>query len=133
MSFDVVHVPGTPEPRLLSSATRAGGFIFLSGQGSVDLVAGKFIEDTFEGELRRTMENVQTVLRAAGADLSHVLRVGAYLRDESDLARYNELYLEYFKAPFPARTTVGNPFGYLKFELDCVAYVGDRGSGAHGG
>lgn len=122
MSFKVISVPGANTR--YSAATRAGDFIFLSGQASVNLKTGELVEDTFEGEVRRTMENTQTVLRAAGADLSDVVQVGAWLRDEADLPRFNELYEEYFTSPFPARTNVGNPFQHLKVKIDCIAYVG---------
>jgi 2-iminobutanoate/2-iminopropanoate deaminase len=113
---------GTPVPPLpYSPAVRVGNLVFVSGQASVD-AAGEIVTDTFEGEFRRTMENLRTVLAAAGCDFSHVVQCRSYVRDPANLARYNELYREYFRPPFPARTTLTNCLpADLKFELECVA------------
>src|SRR5437016_1776732 len=93
----------TPLP--FSPATKVGNLIFVSGQASTD-EAGVVVSDTFEVEFRRTMENLQRILRACGSDLAKVARVNAYLKNETDWEQYNRLYREYFKPPFPARTTI---------------------------
>ena len=61
----VSHLPFSP-------AVQVGELIFVSGQASVD-ATGKIIPDTFEGEFRRSIENVRRVLEAAGSDLAHVV------------------------------------------------------------
>ena len=114
--------PDTPTSHLpFSPAVVFGDLVFVSGQASVD-AAGKIVSDTFEGEFRRSMENVRSVLRAAGSDLAHVVQTRNYVRDAEDLARFNELYREYFSAPFPARTTITNCLPpSLRFEIEAVA------------
>ena len=108
------HLPYSP-------CVRAGNLVFVSGQASVD-ATGQIVADTFEGEFRRTLDNLRKVLAAAGCDLSHVVQVRSYVRDAANVARYNELYREYFKPPFPARTTITNCLPpTLQFEMECVA------------
>ena len=116
--------PDTPVSSLpFSPVTRVGDLIFVSGQASVD-ATGKIVPDTFEGEFRRSLENMRAVLAAAGSDLAHVCSVRSYLRDPANLTLYNQLYREYFSAPFPARTTVTNCLPEtLQFEIECVAVV----------
>lgn len=122
MPFDVVTGPDLPKSHLpFSPATVAGGFVFLSGQASVD-DAGNIIEDTFEKEFRRTISNIQRILAAAGCTLADVCQVRSYVKDGADWAEYNKLYREYFKEPLPARTTITNCLGKVKFEMDVVAY-----------
>jgi 2-iminobutanoate/2-iminopropanoate deaminase len=95
--------------------------IFISGQASVD-PAGKIVSDTFEGEFRRSMENVRKVLAAAGSDLGHVIQTRNYVRDAADVPLYNQLYREYFSEPYPARTTITNCLPpALRFEIEVVA------------
>ena len=107
-----------------SQAVRAGGFVFVSGQASVD-DAGKIVNDTFEGEVRRSLENLRRVLRAAGLDLRDVVQVRSYVARQEDLAEYNRIYAEFFAPPYPARTTLIGCLGtLLKFEVDAVAYRG---------
>lgn len=126
MPFEVIKGEGVPESSLpFSPAVKAGGFVFVSGQASVD-DSGKIVTDTFEGEVRRSFDNVKKVLAGAGLDLADVVRVTSYVRDPLDLPKYNDIYREYFKAPFPARTTIVYCLGEaLKFEVDVIAHAGD--------
>ena len=114
--------PDTPVSHLpFSPCVRVGELIFISGQASVD-ANGKIVSDTFEGEFRRSMENVKRVLAAAGSDLAHVVQVRSYVRDAEEVALYNQLYREYFAEPFPARTTITNCLPEaLRFEVEVVA------------
>jgi 2-iminobutanoate/2-iminopropanoate deaminase len=103
-----------------SHSVTVGDLIFVSGQASTD-DTGAIVSDSFEGEFRRSVENLRKVLEAAGSDLGHVVKVTSYVRDPADVPAYNQLYREYFKAPFPARTTLTKCLGRLLFEIDCVA------------
>jgi 2-iminobutanoate/2-iminopropanoate deaminase len=102
----------------------AGDFMYVSGQASVDAQTGAIITDSFEGEMRRSIANLEAILKAGGLSLDHVINVKSYLADEADLASYNAIYREYFAAPAPTRSTIVGVLGTkLKFELDCVAYT----------
>ncbi len=116
--------PDTPRSHLpFSPATKVGDLIFVSGQASVD-ATGKIVSGTFEEELRRSIENLRKVLEDAGSDLAHVIQTRNYVRDNDDVPLFNKLYPEYFKAPFPARTTITNCLGpQLRYEIECIAVV----------
>ncbi len=116
-----VH-PDTPVSHLpFSPVVVVGALVFVSGQASVD-ETGKIISDSFEGEFRRSIENVRRVLAAAGCGLSHVVQTRNYVRDNDDLPLYNRLYAEVFQRPFPARTTIVNCLGpQLRYEIEVVA------------
>jgi 2-iminobutanoate/2-iminopropanoate deaminase len=113
---------GMPSSHLpFSPAIRVGDLVFVSGQASVD-ASGKIVPDTFEGECRRSLDNLRKVLEGAGSDLGHVVQTRNYVRDPANLARYNELYREYFSEPFPTRTTItGCLPATLQYEVECVA------------
>lgn len=114
--------PDTPVSHLpFSPAVRVGDLILVSGQASVD-ATGQIVPDTFEGEFRRSVENLRKVLQAAGSDLAHVVQTRNYVRDPGELALFNRLYREYFPAPFPARTTITHCLpATLRYEIECVA------------
>jgi 2-iminobutanoate/2-iminopropanoate deaminase len=104
-----------------SAGIRCDGFLFVSGQASVDPATGEIIPGTFGEEMERSLENLRSVLRAAGARWEDVVKVNCYLRRDTDLDEYNRIYKGYFQEPYPARTTITNclpPF--LLFEIDCV-------------
>lgn len=112
----------TPTSHLpFSPSVCFGDLIFISGQASVD-ASGKIVSDTFEGEFRRSIENVRKVLAAAGSDLAHVIQTRNYVRDAEDIPLYNQLYREYFTEPYPTRTTITNCLPpTLRYEIEVVA------------
>jgi len=124
-SVEVIAAPGVPVSHLpFSPALRVGDLVFVSGQASVD-ASGKIVNDTFENEFRRSIENVRLVLKGAGLDLKHIVQLRSYVDDPADLPAYNTLYREYFSEPFPARTTLLRCLGgMIKYEVDVIAYAG---------
>lgn len=114
---------GIRKPKLpYSPAVQAGQFLFVSGQASVN-ADGEIVHDTFEGEMRRSIENLRAILEAAGLGFKDVVNVRSYLATQKDLAEYNRLYRDYFSEPYPSRTTLVNCLGtVVKFEIDVVAY-----------
>ena len=119
---EVIAGEGIPKSHLpFSPGVIAGDFVFISGQASVD-ETGKIVNDSFAGECRRSFENVRKILVAGGLDFSDVVQVRNYVAKQEDLAEFNQIYREYFSAPFPARTTLIGCLGeLLKFEVDVTA------------
>lgn len=119
--------PDTPRSHLpFSPVTQVGNLLFVSGQASVD-ATGAIVSDSFEGEVRRAIENLRKVLEDAGSGLDLVAQTRNYVRDAADTPEFNRLYREYFSAPYPARTTIVNCLPpTLKFEIECVAVVRPR-------
>ena len=118
----------TPTSHLpFSPCAVVGDLVFVSGQASVD-ETGKIIGDSFEGEFRRSIENMRAVLQAAGCDLSDVIQTRNYVRDEQDLPLYNKLYAEYFTDPLPARATLTNCLpSTIRYEIECIAVIDNSG------
>lgn len=115
-------LPDTPTSHLpFSPCVVVGDLIFVSGQASVD-DKGAIVSDSFEGEFRRSVENLARVLEAAGSDLAHVVQTRNYVREAGDVAEFNRLYREYFSAPYPSRTTITHCLPpSLKYEIEAVA------------
>jgi len=128
MKPEVITGPNVPKSKLpFSPAIRAGDFTFVSGQASVD-DEGNIVSDTFENEMRRSFSNLVRILAAGGLTLKHVVQVKSYVTSATDLPEYNRLYREFFQEPYPARTTIVNCLGKLKYEIDVVAYKEPLGS-----
>ena len=107
-----------------SPAIKAGDFVYVSGQASVDRETGAVIPGTFEEEVRRSIENIKIILESADLSLDHVINVKSYLANEKDLKLYNSIYAEYFNQPVPTRSTIVSVLpSFIKFEIDCIAYV----------
>lgn len=105
-----------------SHAVVANGFVFTSGQ--IPAITGLDDQpDTFEGQVRQTIENLRTVLEAAGSSLAHVVKVNTFLTDADQLEEYNRVYAEYFAEAKPARTSVCVSLWGVALEIECVAVL----------
>jgi 2-iminobutanoate/2-iminopropanoate deaminase len=117
-----------------SQAVRTGSWLFLSGQIGLDPGSGELVAGGVVAEAKRALENLREVLAAAGAALDDVVRTTIYLVDLSDFSRVNEVYAGFFRAPYPARATVGVAAlpRAARVEIDAIAVVtspSGRGSG----
>jgi reactive intermediate/imine deaminase len=101
-----------------SHAVRAGNLVFLAGQGPVDPATGK-ISPAIEDQVRQTLENLAAVAEAAGGSLADAVRVGVYLQTMDDFAAMNGVYAEFFREPYPARTTIQSSMT-IPVEVDAV-------------
>ena len=106
-----------------SHATVAGELIFVSGTlGTL----GKSMELAPGGtgpQTAQTLRNIETILRAAGAELCDIVKVSVYLADMSTFQDMNLAYSEFFGEAPPARITVGGAVLALgaAVEIECVA------------
>ena len=117
--------PGVPTPRApYSPAVRAGGFIFVSGQGPFDAGTQQWSFGDIGHETRVVLTNIKRILEGCGASMADVVKVGVFLKDRNDFAAMNEVYAEFFGEQRPARTTVEAQFAVpeMRVEIDCVAY-----------
>lgn len=98
------HVTAGPYTPVVE--TRAGGRLFvISGQAPVDR-GGAVVGTTIEAQSRATLDNCREQLEAAGVSLSDVFKVTVYLTDLGHWQRFNAVYRDYMRPPYPARTAV---------------------------
>ena len=90
-----------------SQAVQVGDTVYLSGQIGLDPQSGQLVEGGFEKQVHRAIQNVKAVVEASGGTLRQCVRLTLYLTDLGNFPKANEIMQEYFKAPFPARSTVG--------------------------
>jgi 2-iminobutanoate/2-iminopropanoate deaminase len=113
--------PGAIGP--YSQAIEANGFVYASGQLPIDPATGAFPEGGVKEQTRQSLLNAQAILREAGLELTNVVKTTVFLADMGDFAAMNEVYAEFFKAPFPARSAIAVktlPKNAL-VEIECVA------------
>jgi 2-iminobutanoate/2-iminopropanoate deaminase len=126
MMPEVIRTSDGPQPRgPYSQAIVADGFVFVAGQGPVNPSTNELELGDVGSETRRTLQNIQTILEAAGSSLRDVMRVGVFLADIKDFDAMNAVYSEFFPRDQPARTTVGAQLPKIKVEIDCIARVSE--------
>jgi len=89
-----------------SQGILANGFVFASGQIPLDPATGELNTGTIEEQTRLVLKNLGAVLEAAGSSYDDAVKCTVFLQDMNDFSRMNQVYAEFFKAPFPARAAV---------------------------
>lgn len=108
--------------RPLSPATRAGDFVFVSGQVPTD-DQGQVIVGGIEAQTRRVFERIKEALALAGCTLDDVCKANVWLNDARDFGSFNRVYMECFGSHRPARSTVESRLMIdAKVEIDVTAY-----------
>jgi|SRR5665213_249137 len=126
MIIDRPVIAGIPAPQgPYVPVVRAGGFLFLSGQGPIDPATNEFRLGTVQEQTRLVIENLQTVLSSCGASLADVVKCSVFIADANDFVAMNSVYAEYFGSSKPARTTVATMLvvSGMKVEIDCIACI----------
>lgn len=104
-----------------SDGVLVDGLLFVSGQASVDFATSQFILGTIEEETHRTLQNIKSIIEAAGGAMEQVVKCTVHLKDIQEFDRYNKVYAEYFPGIKPARTTVQSVLAEgIKVEIDCM-------------
>ncbi len=105
-----------------SQAVRAGQTVYTSGQIALDPHSGQLVEGGIEAQAEQVFRNLQAVAQASGGSLDDAVKLTLFLTDLGHFGVVNQAMQRHFKAPYPARSTVGVaslPRGAL-FEAEAV-------------
>ena len=87
-----------------SQAIMAGDTVYVSGQLPINPSTGEFAEGGIKEQARQSLNNIKNSLAEAGMTMQQVVKVTVLMTDMSDFAAVNEVYAEFFSAPYPARS-----------------------------
>ena len=107
-----------------SQAIIAGGFVFCSGTAGIDPRTGE-AADGIEAQTEQAMQNLSTILDAAGSSLESLVKTTIFYADVADFAKLNEVYARFMPDPPPARSAPANvrlPRGLL-VSIEAVALL----------
>lgn len=90
-----------------SQAVKVGTTVYLSGQIPLVPESMEMVEGDMEAQIVRVFENLTAVARAAGGDLSDIVKLNIFLTDLSHFPLVNEVMARYFTQPYPARAAIG--------------------------
>jgi len=121
----VIFTDKAPKPiGPYSQAVQSGNLLFISGQVPLNPVTGEISGD-ISGQTRQVLENLKSILLAAGATPADVLKTTVFLKNLDDFNAMNAVYGEYFTVDAPARSTIEVsriPRGAL-VEIEAVAVL----------
>lgn len=120
-AISTIQAPAAIGP--YSQAIEANGTIYVSGQLPINPATGEFAEGGIKELTAQSLTNIKNILAEAGLTMANVVKTSVFLADMADFAEMNEVYAQFFSAPFPARSAVAVktlPKG-ARIEIECIA------------
>lgn len=107
MKIEVISTKDAPKAiGPYSQAIRVQNMVYTSGQIPADPLSGEVVEGGIEKQAKQALENLKAVLIEAGTGLENVIKTTVFIKDMKDFALVNQIYGQYFKEPYPARSCV---------------------------
>jgi len=122
---EVLKVPGAVAGLPFSPAIRVGNIIYLSGQLGNKMGTRELVSGGIEAETRQTLENIKTVVEAAGSSMDNVFKCTVFLADIADYEKMNKVYSSFFPKDPPTRSTIAGSGLALgaRVEIECMAVI----------
>ncbi|HYK55343.1 MAG TPA: RidA family protein [Flavisolibacter sp.] len=122
--MEIKHPDKIANTGAYSAGVLIDGWLFISGQGPLDLASGEVKRGTIEEETLLTLSHIKKIVEAAGGTLSDIVKCTVHLSDIQDFDRYNAAYASFFPGIKPARTTVQSVLSDgIKIEIDAIGYL----------
>ncbi|MCW1359695.1 RidA family protein [Campylobacter sp. US33a] len=109
-----------------SAYREANGMLFISGQLPINPTSGEIESLDIKEQTRQSLKNIGAILEENGISYDKVVKTTCFLAEISDFLAFNEVYAEFFKAPYPARSAFAVkdlPKG-AKIEIEVIASKG---------
>lgn len=104
-----------------AKAVEAAGWLYVSGQ--TPMRDGEIVGQGIAEQAKIAIENMLTIVREAGYEVSDIVRVGVWLDDARDFWSFNAVFEGYFGDHPPARCCVEAAMVVdCKVEVDCIAF-----------
>ncbi|MCR5108746.1 MAG: RidA family protein [Lachnospiraceae bacterium] len=88
-----------------SQAIKVNGLIYTSGMIPVIPKTGEIAEG-IEAQARQAFSNIRALIENSGSSMDKVIKTTVFIKDMDDFAKINEIYSEFFREPYPARSCV---------------------------
>jgi len=124
--MSIERLPKNPATGFSDTVTTSGPGRLIHVAGNVGFGAdGTVVPGGMGAEARATFDNIERTLKAAGAEMSHVIKINAFVTSLEEYPAYAEARAERFGELLPASATV-QVAGLLvgaQIEIDAVAFV----------
>lgn len=124
MSNTAIHTESAPAAiGPYSQAIQAGNTLYVSGQIPIDPATGSFAGEDITTQTRQSLTNIQAILNQAGYSMADVVKVTVLMADMGEFAAMNQVYAQFFQAPYPARAAfqVAALPKNARVEIECIA------------
>jgi len=107
MKKEVLTTKNAPEAiGPYSQAIKVGDLLYTSGQIPINPATGQVVQGGIEAQTKQVLENINAILVNAGSSFKNVIKSTVFVKDMNDFTTINNIYGQYFKDPYPARSLV---------------------------
>lgn len=109
-----------------SQAIVSNGLVYTAGQIPLDPKTGEVFSDDFTEQVIQTLNNIESVLKAAGTDLSKSIKLTVFITNLINYPELNAIFKERFDGVDPPARSVVEVSALPKdvlIEIDCIATV----------
>lgn len=85
-----------------SPVLKVGDYVYVSGQIGIDVNSN--IDDSLEVQMKTLFDNTQKLFKEMNMHLNQIVKANVFVTKGVDLQKFDELYIQNFKFPYPART-----------------------------
>lgn len=127
MTREIIHTADAPEAiGPYSQAVKVGDVVYMSGQIPLVPETMTVLEGDFSAQVRRVFDNLSAVAKASGGSLQDIVKLNIFLTDLSHFGTVNDIMMEYFEQPYPARAAIGVASlpKDVPVEMDAVLHLG---------
>jgi len=127
MTREIIHTADAPEAiGPYSQAVKVGDVVYMSGQIPLVPETMTVLEGDFSAQVRRVFDNLAAVAKASGGSLQDIVKLNIFLTDLSHFGAVNDIMMEYFEQPYPARAAIGVASlpKDVPVEMDAVLHLG---------
>jgi len=122
--ISIINTINAPTPKgAYSQGTVYKGMVYVAGQLPIDPKTDKVVEGGFKEQVKQAILNVKAVLEAGNSNLDSIVKLNAYLTDDSQFPLFNEVYSNMFDVKLPPRTTCVVSLGGYDIEIDAIGVV----------
>jgi len=122
--IEIKHPDKTISTGAYSAGILIAGWLYISGQGPLNLSTGEEINGTIAEQTLLTLSHIKKIVEAAGGSVDDIVKCTVHLSDINDFEKYNTAYASFFTCIKPARTTVQSVLsGGIKIEIDAIARI----------
>ena len=123
MAKIIVTTNNAPKSMSYSQGVKAGGFVFVAGQGPFDPTTGEVVGTTIQEQTAQCLKNIDAILHAAGSSLENTVSATFILGDPDDFAGMNEEWLKWFPKDPTARQGAKLPIQFkgMKISIAIIA------------
>lgn len=125
MAKIIVTTDNAPKSMAYSQGVKAGGFVFVAGQGPLDPNTGEVVGATIQEQTAQCLKNIDAILHAADSSLEKIVSATFILGDPNDFAGMNEEWVKWFPKDPPARQGAKLPIEAkgMKISIAVIAEV----------